>query len=420
MTFQFAWVTEAEKTFLPEHHREDEQVFAFALEHTEGDFATLSIDLKNPRRRMLEQDGVWAWLAKDGVPIFFGRLVAVPEEITAEIIRLSFLARPGDYEARIRSVAETLKVAPWWDPVWIVDERLDDPHTVLEARSALWHIDRVTHQVTISDLLRGEDGTVEFGPDDVDYASLGVTFGSPPVRRVHVDAQVSWDQIAVGDLDFTDELLAAFAAAGSPAGLVSSLTGQGLEEDWPEAGTALGGGCKIGAPTLQRADGVWRKPRHVDVLVKAPEPDDGYPSVWTSGSSATRAVLSQPVTARFYVWEFLPSFRLTYDVARQRIERVRFTLHGDVQPVFTEPGEEEEIILGLSSRKISEPIGDDPPPIGDLRGPAYIRTPAACGRSTTWWRLHGRGCWRAPARSRSGSRFGSTRRCSCPAGRTCC
>ena len=42
MSFQFAWVGPAETAFGPEHEREDEEVFAFSLEHTEGDFATRS------------------------------------------------------------------------------------------------------------------------------------------------------------------------------------------------------------------------------------------------------------------------------------------------------------------------------------------------------------------------------------------
>ena len=52
MTFQFAWGGPAETTFTAAHAREDEEVFAFTLEHTEGDFATLCIDIRNPRRRI--------------------------------------------------------------------------------------------------------------------------------------------------------------------------------------------------------------------------------------------------------------------------------------------------------------------------------------------------------------------------------
>ena len=34
--------------------------------------------------------------------------------------------------------------------------------SALEGYSALWHVDRITHEVTISDIIAGEDGIVEF------------------------------------------------------------------------------------------------------------------------------------------------------------------------------------------------------------------------------------------------------------------
>ena len=184
---------------------------------------------------------------------------------------------------------------------------------------------------------------------------------------MHVDAEISWDQQASGTLDITDALLAAFEAAGSPKGVVSSFTGQGLEADWPAEGDDLKGGWRVGAVALERADGVWRTPRHKDARVGT-----SGARVMTAGSAA-EAFVSPPVTARFFAWEFKPAFPLAYDVSRQRIERVSFTLAGDVQRVFTEPGEDEEIILALGSRKVSEAI-EGVVPIGDLRRASYIKT----------------------------------------------
>ena len=374
MSFQFAWAGPEETTFTAAHAREDEAVFAFWLEHTEGDFPTLSIDLRNPRRQFLADGAdLWMWLAEDGVPLFFGRLVALPEDLHVEIVRLTFVARPTGYDAAKRALAETLKVAPWWDPVWIRDERISDPDSVLESRTALWHIDRVTHEVTVSDIIAGEDGTLAIA--DHDYASLSLRFAAPPVRRATVDAEISWDQQASGTLDITGELLAAFEAAGSPKGVASSYTGQGLEADWPAEGDDLKGGWRVGAVELERADGVWRTPRHKDARVGSSG------ARVTTASSAAEAFVSPPVTARFFVWEFRPGFELAYDVSRQRIERVSFTLTGDLQRVFTEPGEDEEIILALGSRKVSEPI-EGPPgsgpgqaiPIGDVRRASYLKT----------------------------------------------
>ena len=367
MTFHFAWVAPTEITFGPAHQREDEQVFAFRLEHTEGDFPMLSIEIRNPRRRLLETTDVWMWLSEDGTPLFFGRLIAVPEDLHAEIVRLNFVARPRGYDNAKRALGETLQVAPFWDPVWIRDERIDDPDAVLEARTALWHIDRVSHEVTISDIITGEAGTLAI--TDHDYASLRIVYGAPPVRRVRVGAEVSWDQAAAGDLDITQELIAAFGAAGSPPHVISSWTGQGLEADWPEAGDSLKGGWSVGRTAIARADGVWKPARHKDVRIGS---GAGTSSFRSAGDKA-EAFVSAPSTARFHLWEFVPDFVLAYDVKRPRIERVSFELTADVQPVFSEPGDDEEIVIALGSRKVSEEV-DGTLPLGDLRRGAYLKT----------------------------------------------
>ena len=369
MTWHFAWARPSETDFGPEHQREDEEVFAFRIDHSEGDFAMLSIEIRNPRRQLLQGEDVWMWLALDATPLFFGRLVAVPEDLHGEIVTLNFRARPAGYDAAKRALAETLRIAPWWDPVWILDERIDDPDVVLEARTQLWHIDRVTHAVTVSDILEGEDGTLALSGDEILRGSLAVTYGAPPVHRVRVEAEVSWDQAATGELDISRELIAAFAAAGSGNGLISSYTGQGLEADWPEAGDDLKGGWSIAEATLQRADGVWTEPKIRDVGVAAAKP--------TTDESGARsgAFFASPFSARFYLWEFLPVLRLGYAASRQRIERIRFDLVGDVQPVVTDAGDQDEIIVSAASRKVSEPLVEGAaPPIGDVRRASYVRT----------------------------------------------
>ena len=95
---------------------------------------------------------VWGWLSWDNgseiVPLFFGRLVAVPDDIHLEVVTLNFTARPADYETRKAAVADTMREPPFYDPVWIAEDKRDDPDVVLEARSELWNVDRVTHVLT--------------------------------------------------------------------------------------------------------------------------------------------------------------------------------------------------------------------------------------------------------------------------------
>jgi hypothetical protein len=74
-----------------------------------------------------------------------------------------------------------MKVAPYWDPMWINADSRDDPDTVLEARTQLY-TSTASPSVTASDILNGEDGLIDFG-DDFIRDSLDIAFGEPPLRR---------------------------------------------------------------------------------------------------------------------------------------------------------------------------------------------------------------------------------------------
>lgn len=365
--FYFAWVLPDTAFSAPEHSVEDENVYAFDMTHAEGDFAMLAIDIKNPRVNFLDPSRkLWAWLSEDGTPIFYGRLIAAPEDTEQEICKMNFIARPSDFDAVKKALAETLKVTPFWDDVWIAQDRLVDPDVVLEARPQLWHIDRVTHAVTISSITAGEDGTAEFTHF---YDSLKMSYGSAPLRRVTVNATASWDQIGKGSVDVTGQLLGAFNGAGSPSGVVSSFTGQGLENDWPKPFQDLNGGWATGPLTLKRVDGTERPARSKLVKINNTNPT-GAP-----GSTST-ATLDPPLIAEFFVWEFRPYFPLTYSVSRSRVENVSFTVEGDVQPIVVDPGEDESELITLSARVGGTSGGDglDPGAIGDPTRSSFMKT----------------------------------------------
>lgn len=364
MTFYFAW-SPPDTPFGAEHEVMDEEVAGFRVDHLEGGFAGLEITIRNPRIGLLN-DGreVWTWLSMtdestDGVlPLFYGRLVGVPENLQADAVTLTFLARPTDWDAQRAALAETLKVRPYWDPVFVVPDMRDDPDTALEARDQLWHIDRTSHVVTVSSIIAGEDGTINF--TIADYDSVQVTLGQPPLRKVRVEASVSWDQYGQGSVDLRDTLLDAAIAQGSSRNRqIASYTGVGLIEDWPEKSDRIGGGWTVGESRATRTDG-------------------------------TRG----PFTFRFQEISFLnstrynfplvtvdPVFSVDYEVTRGREERLSFDLEADVQALLTEAGEEEVLLVTASSEDVQMPVDpattDEPDgalPIGDLRRRAYFPT----------------------------------------------
>ena len=109
--FYFAWIAASEMMFDPiTHAREDEDVFGFTVEHSEGDFAGLDIEIRNPRVGLLAPARkVHAFLAYNTgaeiKPLFRGRLVGIPDDINQEIVRLQFTARPDDYAAQKSALA---------------------------------------------------------------------------------------------------------------------------------------------------------------------------------------------------------------------------------------------------------------------------------------------------------------------------
>ncbi len=65
-----------------------------------------------------------------------------------------------------------MREPPFYDPVFIAEDKRDDPDVVLEARAELWNIDRITHVVSSSDVLVGEDGNEDFQDSEVPYDSV--------------------------------------------------------------------------------------------------------------------------------------------------------------------------------------------------------------------------------------------------------
>lgn len=420
-TFYLAWVNEG-VTFSAGTHATaatkiwdgaegDEKVFSLEIEHSEGDFPSLSAELINPRVGLLSAGrNQWVWLsADDGVgpsPLFNGRLIGIPENLTGEVIRVQFVARPPDFIAQKEALAASLRVLPWFDPVWI-QEGADDPDAVLEAYPLRYHIDRTTLVVTVSDIITGEAGTIEVGEADHFYDGIDVGYSDPPLRRISITGTVSWAQQGSGDVDLTRELCQAFIDTGSPypSPFVCSLTGDGLLSSWPAPLTNIGGGWTVAASaTIEEA--TWIEPKAM-VVHYGDRADDvlGFQQATTSvelllgtralpppitdfvGSPAVGILVPDTSDDPFGNWEaafplgaYMVNFVVHFDANRDRSETVLATVEADVQSLLTDPGAAETDTIDLSSTFAAEPVDTtgSPPapslPIDDLRRNSYFKT----------------------------------------------
>lgn len=240
--FYFAWCDVGDP-FTDDMLREDEIVFNFDLAHQEGQIPTLSVDVVNPHIGLLAPGRAQAaWLSYSdatGVyPLFHGRLIALPTNLLGEVVTLQFLSRPDDFLAQKQVIANELAVEPWFDPIWISSDKLGDPSigpdpdTVLETYTMAWHVDRTTLEVSVSDIIFGEDGTEEFGPEESFYDSVSISFAQSPQTQVVCDCTVQWTQAFTGIIALPDVSLSAW-------------NGDQIVNDWPKVGDNLGNGWSV-------------------------------------------------------------------------------------------------------------------------------------------------------------------------------
>jgi len=237
--FFFAWVDATDTVFDPDAFaRHDENIFSQDMEHAEGQIPKLTAQVRNPRIGFIAPGRLyWAWFSYslDGGPVlpyFFGRLVGIPTDILSEVVEMKFVARPTDYIRQKQLVAETLKVLPGYDPIFVDVTSRDDPDAILEGWSSLYHVDRITGEVSASDILLGDE-TVSFRTQDVFYDSVKMKLLQSPLRAVNVKAEVTWSQQTRGHF---------------PVGQWSfpTLGNDAFVGEWPRSGVAIGGGYSGG------------------------------------------------------------------------------------------------------------------------------------------------------------------------------
>lgn len=387
----FAWVDETETTFVPlTHKREDEKVASIDVQHEENAFASATVVIKNPRKGFLHaSSNQWVWISDDIGALFFGRLTAFPSSITKEVVTLDFEARPKDFQDRKETVAAGLRTLPTWDPVMMTLEAQQNPDSVLEARPELWHINRITHAVTTSNILVGEDGIQEFQPNEMPYDSLDVHIAQVPAHTLEVTAYVSWAQTFGDTID-----MGTF--------LIDTFTGASLLSDWPKVGGNIGGGWFVADASIhdnwnisstettsvslswsneaaQHANGDTLS---ISISTTRPTLQGGTPieiplTVQTkSGQDASLNTTSLLVAE----WALTGKLTLGYNAGRDRREGITFRVSANFQPLISlpddnsiEPLELQGGDVGLATVVPGDPLEVEIP-IGDVKGRSYFTT----------------------------------------------
>lgn len=381
-TVYFAWVDQDEEFDPDVHNREDEDVFDFTFEQSEGDFAGLSLVIKNPRIGLLNAGRkVWGILSfNDGTtitPIFRGRLIGVPTNIFDTMVTIEFTARPPDYSDQKVTLAETMKVLPYWDPIFVNPDSWADPDAVLEAYSRLWHIDPVSLILTASDILNAEDGVEEVLETDHFYDDMSVTLNQTPLRAVSMVATIPWTQTADGDVDITSKIRDLF---GTP--IATSFTMPGLISSWPQPGSGFGSGWQVKSGAMVDVSYATNRVIIPEIFMwqgtvpDLPEGSVVFPLKVTgeyhSGEKAGFNFQFELVIAALGYG--VPSLTVTFTAGREFAQIVTFTLQTDQQDIVTLPGDDEAMVITLNANKVSDPTENGSIPIFDVKSRNYTHT----------------------------------------------
>lgn len=395
----FAWVDKTETTFAPEHVRYDDYIFKGNIHLEEGKLPTATLTMKNPGSLLAPGRKRWCWIAflVNGVvvPKFFGSVVAIPSAINHRTVEVHFIAKPLDYLARKQAAADALKSPPYYYRPAIDDAHADDPDTILEALPADWHHDPVTHEVTVSDKLVGEDGVKEFTSDKVIFGSVDWSIGDPPPRAVNVVATVTWKQTASGVLG---------AIGGGGTGPIANA----IINAWPKPGTSIGDGYTVEQSAAVDVGNVdkwqtttynvsWQNREKTHANGDTMSTNTSLTTITGPGASNIGAVaaaslwnyvassaftIGDPETGRAasgssqWSGTYIASYRavcsmsLRYDAKRDRTEHLRFTLSAVMQPIVnddngTDDIETLELSFGDVGRLIDDGSSDGYVPIGD-------------------------------------------------------
>jgi hypothetical protein len=404
--------TQGETTFDPGHMAtRDLDVLTWDLTHEEGQIPTLELILRRPgwpgqsTGPNAPEMPTWIWFSYNPspdsvfypgpVPLFYGIRIAIPGGTNKETVRLRYQSRSVNFIRNKQAEAEALKVLGPWDPVTISGQKKDDPDTVLEGWSRVYHFSRLPTNgdfvTSSSDIIDGEDGTVVFDPTGMIYNTFDMEPGDAPLTNIQVQMRTKWTQRTFGFIATPDVNL-------------QSYTGQSFMDQWFKPNQSIGGGWSCESSFVWDVFGTaycatYERHFHY-VNTSVPDPDwpqpncavsevtsaitqvtggIGGPTIYTSvawqeGICAPLGVFvdvaGRPITVNIpstlnksgvevMNWQLNCSATLRYDPKRDYTETAIFNMVANLQPVLTAPTVEQNTeLLTIDCVDVGEQLVD--------------------------------------------------------------
>ncbi|RKT35284.1 hypothetical protein BXY70_1317 [Roseovarius halotolerans] len=326
MTLYVAVVPDTD-TFDPvTHARFDLDVLQLTMSHRDNRLAQVSLEVSNPRTPLSSLIDARVFLSDADGLVFSGRFSYVPRGAVGDTVTLEAIAREDDIDGQIASLTESLKVAPFYDSLFVPIGAEDDPAEVLAGYPRTLAYSRTGGGVAAVDALSGAT-TLELKPltDSIRYDV------EPVAKSYGVNLTVAWRQLikqTISDPSWTRDL--------------STMTPEGLISAWPTLGQVIGTGFRVSESSIAEELDAFDRPQREQVeRIEAVSSDELDPA-WIDAGEFRRIAEIAPMTA---------SLAFTYSGEVSRVQTASFKLPAGLQDGATLDEEEiEDITLNDISR----------------------------------------------------------------------
>lgn len=231
---------------------------------------------------------------KTQVPLFVGKLVGPPQRGKGCTVVVELEARHPESHDQMESLKKELRVAPYFDPLFVEDE--EDFEEILAGHTLSPHWDR-EGAFSFSDILQGSK-EIALPREALAVSDLHQRIKKTPLGEIAVDISAEWVQEYTGVVNLSTSLLNTL-----PERALGTLTPETLQRAWWPSGYSLkGSGYSLLRSELKPLD-LRTLPAFSRSFALEPSGEAHIPCAW-----------------------FLPHMLLGFSYAQKRRERVCFSL----------------------------------------------------------------------------------------------
>lgn len=240
--------------------------------------------------------------------LFKGVLESIPHKLVGHFAEIELIAKPRDFVKQLDNIQKELKVHPFWDPLYVPPEKVNQNEDRQDVKQISLYCDRRTGHLTQSDWFKGRqlfDIKGNFFEDSLQIKTIG-----KPLKSCSVNVKTSWIQKQSGIANLSPAIRRAF-----PHHKVNTYTNNALTDKWPETGKRIG------------RSGVWilkSKLRSVN------PPSSLYPKFSPQLLlEDTKGIIKNHKVKRHW---FKPTLWVCWQAPQKRREKIRFTLNHESYP----------------------------------------------------------------------------------------